>query len=72
MPLQYIVLEIQTNANGNVGTLVTAYADQMQAESKYHTILAAAAISTLPRHAAALLTSDGALQAAQSYEHAAE
>lgn len=72
MPLQYIVLEIQTNTNGTIGTLVTAYADQMQAESKYHTVLAAAAISALPRHAAALLTSDGALQAAQSYEHAAE
>ena len=72
MPLQYIVLEIQTNANGAIGTLVTAYADQMQAESAYHSVLASAALSALPRHAAALLTSDGSLQAAQSYEHAAE
>lgn len=72
MDKQYIVLEIQTNSDGTVGNLCTAYTDAMQAESAYHSVLASAALSALPRHAAALLTSDGALQAAQCYEHALE
>jgi hypothetical protein len=65
----YIVMEIQTNANGTVGTLVTAYDNRDQAESKYHTILAAAAISTLPVHAAVILDEHGLILANGAYEH---
>ena len=69
METKYVVLEIQTMADGNVGCLVTAYDSQMQAESAYHSILASAALSSLPRHAATLLTSDGSMQMYQHYEH---
>lgn len=69
MERKYVVLEIQTMTDGQVACLATPYADQMQAESSYHTVLAAAALSSLPRHAAVLLTSDGSVQASQSYEH---
>jgi hypothetical protein len=65
----YIVMEIQTNSDGTVGTLVNSYADRDHAESKYHTILAAAAISTLPCHAAVLLTEQGLILANGYYEH---
>lgn len=65
----YIVMEIQTNANGTVGTLVTSYDNRDQAESKYHTILAAAAISPLPCHAAVLLTEQGLILTNGYYEH---
>lgn len=65
----YIVIEIQTNANGTVGTLVNAYEARDQAESKFHTILAAAAISTLPCHAAVLLTEQGLILSNGYYEH---
>lgn len=55
----YIILETQTNKDGTLATLVTSYEDKNQAESKYHQVLSAAAISTLPRHSAFMLTDDG-------------
>ena len=68
----YIVLEIQTSASGSVSTLIDAYESRDQAESKFHTILAAAAISALPCHAAALLTEQGLILANGFYEHGEE
>ena len=67
--MSYIVIEIQTNSDGTVGNLVNAYADRMQAEQQYHTVLASAAVSALPVHAAVLLTNDGRLIASQAYHH---
>jgi len=69
METKYIVLEIQTMADGQVACLATPYDGQMQAESSYPSVLAAAALSSLPRHSAVLLTSDGSVQMSQSYEH---
>lgn len=69
MEEKYIVIELQTNSEGVVGNLVYSYDERNAAESKYHTILAAAAVSQLPVHAAVLLTSDGGYIAAQKYEH---
>lgn len=70
MERKYVVLEIQTMADNQVACLTTSYDNQMQAESSYHTVLAAAALSNLPMHAAVLLTSDGSVQMSQYYEHA--
>lgn len=69
MEKKYVVLEIQTMDGGQVACLATPYDNQMQAESSYHSVLAAAALSSLPRHAAVLMTSDGSVQASQYYEH---
>lgn len=69
MEKKYVVIEIQTMDGGQVACLATPFDSQMQAESSYHTVLAAAALSSLPRHAAVLLTSDGSVQASQYYEH---
>lgn len=57
--MTFLVIEIQTNTDGTVGNLVNAYTERNLAEQKYYTVLAAAAVSTLPTHAVALLTSDG-------------
>lgn len=65
----YIVIEIQTNADGTVGTIVTQWNDRNQAESKFHNILAYAAGSALPVHSAVLLTNDGLLLRNESYTH---
>ena len=70
--MKYIVIEIQTNADGSVGTLLTAYDRREEAESKYHTVLAAAARSELPMHSAVILTNDGLMFARESYEHKEE
>lgn len=69
MDVKYIVIEIQTNADGTVGNLVTAHDTRNAAESAYHSVLAAAAISALPYHAAVLLTSTGSLLDTRCYEH---
>lgn len=63
----YIVIEIQTNDDGTVATIVTAYADYWTAQQKYHSILAAAAVSTLPVHTAVILTPYGDTITKQAY-----
>lgn len=65
----YIILEVQTNADSTVGTLITSYENQNEAESKYHTVLASAAISTLPKHTAFMLTDDGYVIKSECYKH---
>lgn len=67
--MKYVLVELQTNADGTVGNIVTAYDALPQAESAYHSVLAAAAISQLPCHAAVLLTADGETYAAKAYTH---
>ena len=52
----YIVIEIQSNSDGTVGTIVNSYEQRPQAESKYHQILAVAAVSGLPKHGAVMIT----------------
>ena len=68
----YVILELQTNADGTVGSLVSTYEDRNAAESKYHTVLAAAAISNLPKHTAFMLTNDGSVMRRECYEHEQE
>lgn len=65
----YIVMEIQTTEAGAVGTLVTSFAGRNEAEAKYHAVLAAAAVSTLPKHAAVMLDNEGVYVKAECYTH---
>lgn len=65
----YIVIELQTNPNGTVGNIVSAYPTQDEAFSKYHNILSYAAVSALPVHAAVILDNHGQQIAAQYFEH---
>ena len=69
--VKYIVLELQTNTDGSVGTLINSYDEQPQAESKYHSVLAAAAVSTIPCHACVLLASDGRQLESKAYKREA-
>lgn len=65
----YIVIEIQTNDNGVVGTIVYQFDTLQSAEAKYHAILASAATSALPVHAAVILTNAGTLVKSEFYRH---
>ena len=56
----YITIEIQRNADGQVGTLVYSHETKAAADASFHTILSAAAQSNLPAHAALLLSENGA------------
>ena len=68
--MNYIVIELQTS-NGTTANIVTTYATREQAESKYHTILAAAAVSSVEIHAATILTPDGFQLMHEAYTHTA-
>lgn len=66
----YIVLELQA-APGSVAHLFETFAEQALAESRYHTVLAAAAVSSVPEHSALLMTSDGQVLRSECYRHGA-
>lgn len=65
----YIVIELQKNADDVVSNIVTSHENMREAESHYHSILAAAAISTLPVHSAIILTEEGFPVIYQCYKH---
>lgn len=69
MEHRFLAIEIQTNQDGTVGNLVYAYDEINQAQSKYHAVLSAAAVSELPMHAAVLVRSDGAVLASDYFDH---
>ena len=72
---QYYILEIQQYANGEYGHLVHIAYDEsadkarLKAEAKYHEVLAAAAVSELPSHAAVIIAQDGFPVMHQCYHH---
>lgn len=73
---QYYIIELQKYADGSYGDIKHIAWDEdptkarLKAESKFHEILAAAAISELPVHAAIMFTSDGVPVMNQKYVHA--
>ena len=75
MITQFYILEIQQYSDDEYGHLVHFASDtnpetaRLKAESKYHEVLAAAAISALPSHAATLVASDGFPILHQCYTH---
>ena len=75
---QYYIIEIQKYLTGEFGHIVHYAYDEnptmarLKAESKYHEVLAAAAISALPQHSATLMASDGRAIINQCYKHEVE
>lgn len=67
--MNYIVIEAQTNSEGTTALLTSVHATQNEAESKYHLVLAAAAVSGLKHHSATLLDETGYSIRCQCYEH---
>ena len=67
--MHYILLEIQAS-NDAASTIATAFDTLNEANSRYHTILAAAAVSSVPTHTAVLLSEDGKLLKSECYRHA--
>lgn len=66
----YIVIEIQTSTQ--VATIVTSHSNRNEAEQKYHQILAAAAVSAVPKHGAVMLTDEGVRLKGECYIHEQE
>ena len=66
--MNYIVVEMQTT-DGATATITNTYATYPLAEQAYHTCLAAAAVSVVPIHSAAMLTERGNLVKYECYDH---
>ena len=60
----FIVLEIQ-----NTSVLVNDYNTRNEGENKYHTILAYAAVSSLEKHSAVMLTNEGEYIKSECFVH---
>lgn len=70
--MKYFVEEIQTYTDGPAAQLPFGPLDEAEAEQKYHTCLAAAAVSGLPCHAVTMLDAEGRLIKREKYSHKEE
>ena len=66
--MKYLVIEIQNNG-GTVSNICTAYATKNAAEAAYHTILAAAAVSSVDVHTAVMIDEEGGFLKAECFKH---
>lgn len=67
--MKYLVIEIQKFPEGSMSTPSFAFDSLNSAEAKYHAILSAAAVSSLPVHSAVLMNETGYVIRSQSYTH---
>lgn len=65
----YVVIELQKNVDGVVSNIVTSHESLAEAQSRYHSILANAAISELPVHSAIIVSEEGFSVANQCFKH---
>lgn len=64
----YIVIELQKNGS-SVANLVTTHQTINEADNKYYTVLAAAAISSVEQHAVSMLEDTGSCIKSGFYTH---
>ena len=68
----FIVIELQTINESQVANNVWSYSDEQGnvAESKYHDVLRAAAVSAIPIHSAVIVDEHGrTVKGPESYKH---
>lgn len=70
--MKYIVSEIQHLSNDVVAAPSYAFDDEFSANAKYHQILAVAAVSDVPVHAATMVTEYGEFIKGEYFAHEAE
>lgn len=64
----FIVIELQRNGN-QMGNIVTAHETLQDAQHKFHSVAAAAAISSVEKHSVVLLDDDGFTIEKTIFEH---
>ena len=64
----FIVIELQRNGN-QMGNIVTAHETLQDAQHKFHSVAAAAAISSVEKHSVVLLDDDGFIIERTIFEH---
>lgn len=68
MAEKYVVIELQKNGD-IISNIVTAHNTLADAQYKFHTVAAAAAISNVEKHSVALLNEDGFPVERNTFEH---
>ena len=66
----YYVMELQTYGDGTGSAIPQSYDNLPAAESKYYLILSAAAVSSVYRHGAVLMTEEGFTMKQEVFTHA--
>lgn len=66
--MNYTVIELQTT-NGVTSTITNSYISKNEAEQKFHSILSAAAVSSVDIHAASMIDIYGNVTKCEFYEH---
>lgn len=67
----YIVIELQRNGD-QMSNIVTAHTTLQDAQHKFHTVAASAAISNVQKHTVTLLNDDGYPVDRVTFEHGVE
>lgn len=70
--MKYLVVEVQTSAEGAVGTIPFSFNTKDEADAKYHTLLAVASVSNVPIHCVYMLSNDGHFLNSESHFHNVE
>lgn len=65
----YICIELQKDAKGHVANIVTEHATLAEAESKYHAVLAAAAVSEISVHSCIIVSEEAFPVEHKFYKH---
>ena len=70
---KFIIIELQKDANGNVAIATpSTYDNQNEADSKFFTTMAAAAVSSVPKHSVTMLHENGYVIRNETYIHGGE
>ena len=70
--MTYVVMELQTNGETTAVVPPVSYSNKQQAEAAYHTILSAAAVSQVEKHAAVIVADNGQIVRSECYYHPTE
>lgn len=65
----YLIIEIQKSNDGTLAHIESVHATMGEAEQRYHTILAAAAVSAVNVHSAVMLDDMGNRIKGETYYH---
>ena len=67
----FVVIELQKNGD-QLGSIVTKHNTRNEADSKFFSVMAAAAVSNVEKHACTMLTEEGTELRSAYYEHEQE
>ena len=67
--MKFYVCELQTTVGGAGAVTPFAYDSRNEAEAKYHSLLAVAAVSSVDKHGAILFNEDGFMLKNEVYNH---